>query len=164
MPLAPQGHRILTHNRLSTSPTLWRSPLRSLRRTTNAPGPAVNFDVGYSFEEWIAAFAAEEVALVVDVAHCCLVVLAAFDGRFAVVTAGSEEFVPVKVAVEAESFIAVGAHGFFPILLDEFTGHAAGYAVEASGADFFGLGGYVHVAQSLVAVVAPYTCWMKPLA
>jgi hypothetical protein len=105
MPFTPKRLNVLTNNRTFAFLALGGSSLSTFGLAVETPCISILLDMGHPFLEGIAAFSAEEMAI--------MPVLTKSDGMFtnnrgfAVFAFWSVGFVPVKVTKEAESVIAI---------------------------------------------------------
>lgn len=139
MPLAAERLHILPDYGQLASLALWRSPFGPLGLALDAPRVAVLLDMRHALLERIAALGTKEVPVVKVVAqrHDMLT----NDGRRAGLAAGCEELVPVQVAEEAQTRVAVLCHGLPGLLGQGLAGGTASDTLQACGPERVGLRG-----------------------
>lgn len=122
VPLASQRLDILADDRCLAHLALGRTAFRPLCLAIDTPCVAVLLNVCHAMLKRVAALGAEEMPVMPmrSKRHNML----SKDGSRAVLAAWSEEFVPVEMAIEAESFVSVFRHGHARLLVQYLTGRA----------------------------------------
>lgn len=119
MPLASKRPDVLPNDRLPALLALGCPSLRSFGLAIDAPCVAVLLDMRHALFEGVAALSAEEVAIVPVIAKsddmltqdwCC-----------AMLATGCKQLMPIKVTVEAETFVTIFCHSLARLLLEDLT-------------------------------------------
>jgi len=108
MVLAAQGLHILAYDRPSALCTLGSLSLCTLRLAIETPGITVLLNMSHALLERVAAFSAEEMAIVPMCTESNSML--ANDGSLAMLASRCEELVPVKMAIETEPLVAIFSH------------------------------------------------------
>lgn len=105
VPLPSEGLDVLSDDSNLALLALGCSSLSALGLAVHAPGIAVLLNVRHAMLERVATLCTEEVPIVPVLTKRNDVL--AQDGRLAVFATRGEEFVPIKVAVEAQAIVSI---------------------------------------------------------
>lgn len=161
MPLTTKCLDILANHSRLAHLAFGRTTFGSLRLAVNTPRVPVLFDMRHAVLERVATLGTEEVP-VMPMRSKSYNVLPE-DGGFAVLTAWSEEFVPVEMAVEAEAFISVFRHGHARLLIQNLSRRATPNSVQSLSPRCVWLWRNLHGLKASVASVATEAVRMEPL-